>query len=98
MIQVFVNRKALPGWAIALVVAGSLSLKADYQDGAPLECVAIIESKGVAGSLDHLFVDATASRLFLANQANNTLDVMDLKPTSWCLPEGTVVQPVPLPK
>jgi DNA-binding beta-propeller fold protein YncE len=44
----------------------------------PLERVATIQSKGPNGSLDHLFVEATGSRLFLANQVNNTLDIIDL--------------------
>ena len=35
--------------------------------------------KGKAGGLDHLALDAKRDRLFLANKANNTLDVVDLK-------------------
>jgi DNA-binding beta-propeller fold protein YncE len=35
--------------------------------------------KGKAGNLDHLALDAKRDRLFLANKANNTLDIIDLK-------------------
>lgn len=45
----------------------------------PLERIAIIASKGKPGTLDHLFLDTHASRLFLTNQTNDTLDVIDLK-------------------
>lgn len=44
-----------------------------------LEPVKIIELKGKAGNLDHLALDAKRDRLFLANKANNTLDVVDLQ-------------------
>jgi len=38
-----------------------------------------IPLKGEAGNLDHVVVDSKNQRLFLANKANNTLDVVDLK-------------------
>jgi DNA-binding beta-propeller fold protein YncE len=44
-----------------------------------LELVQTIELKGKAGKLDHLALDAKRERLFLANKANGTLDVVDLK-------------------
>jgi DNA-binding beta-propeller fold protein YncE len=46
---------------------------------APLELVKAIELKGKAGNLDHLALDSKRDRLFLANTANNTLDVVDLQ-------------------
>jgi DNA-binding beta-propeller fold protein YncE len=49
------------------------------EDRQPLERIAAIDLQGAAGALDHLFVDSRSSRLFLANQSNNTLDVVDLK-------------------
>jgi hypothetical protein len=45
----------------------------------PLVLVQKIPLKGVVGNLDHLAVDAKGGRLFVANKANNTLDVVDLK-------------------
>jgi DNA-binding beta-propeller fold protein YncE len=45
----------------------------------PLERVATIPLKGKAGALDHLAIDSKNSRLFVANQSNDTLDVVDLK-------------------
>ncbi len=44
-----------------------------------LNLVQSIELKGKAGPLDHIAIDAKRDRLFLANKANNTLDVIDLK-------------------
>jgi DNA-binding beta-propeller fold protein YncE len=44
-----------------------------------LELVQKIDLKGKPGNLDHLALDARRERLFLANTANNTLDVVDLK-------------------
>jgi DNA-binding beta-propeller fold protein YncE len=44
-----------------------------------LELMQTIELKGKPGGLDHLAIDAKRERLFLANKANNTLDVVDLK-------------------
>jgi DNA-binding beta-propeller fold protein YncE len=41
--------------------------------------VQTIVLKGKAGKLDHLALDAKRGRLFLANTANGTLDVVDLK-------------------
>lgn len=41
--------------------------------------VQTIQLKGAEGGLDHVIVDAKNQRLFLANKANNTLDIVDLK-------------------
>jgi hypothetical protein len=46
---------------------------------AELELVQTIPLKGKAGNLDHLALDAKRERLLVANKANNTLDVVDLK-------------------
>jgi DNA-binding beta-propeller fold protein YncE len=45
----------------------------------PLERVATIPLQGKAGALDHLAADWSGSRLFVANQSNDTLDVVDVK-------------------
>jgi DNA-binding beta-propeller fold protein YncE len=50
--------------------------------------VQTIQLKGAVGNLDHLAVDARGGRLFVANKANNTLDVVDLK-------AGTLVRQIP---
>jgi DNA-binding beta-propeller fold protein YncE len=44
-----------------------------------LEFVKALQSKGKAGNLDHIAIDQKGERLFLANKANDTLDVFDLK-------------------
>jgi DNA-binding beta-propeller fold protein YncE len=44
-----------------------------------LELMQTIVLKGKAGGLDHVAIDAKRQRLFLANKANNTLDIIDLK-------------------
>jgi DNA-binding beta-propeller fold protein YncE len=68
----------------ALVVFGSqLAARA-----AELELVQTIVLKGKPGVLDHVAIDAKRDRLLVANKANNTLDVVDLK-------AGTLLKQVP---
>jgi DNA-binding beta-propeller fold protein YncE len=55
---------------------------------AELELVQTIPLKGKPGNLDHLALDAKRDRLLVANKANNTLDVVDLK-------TGALVKQVP---
>ncbi len=62
-------------WAAPLAVL-ALALAAP---AAELELVQTIPLKGKAGGLDHLALDAKRERLLVANKANNTLDVVDLK-------------------
>ena len=52
---------------------------AEPSASAPLERVATIPLAGPVGGLDHLALDARRGRLFVANTANNSLDVVDLK-------------------
>jgi hypothetical protein len=53
-----------------------------------LKLVQTIPLKGPAGRLDHLALDAKNGRLFVANMANSSLDVVDLK-------AGQLVKQVP---
>ena len=46
---------------------------------APLALVGTIDLPGVEGRIDHLAVDTSAQRLFLAALGNNTDEVLDLK-------------------
>jgi DNA-binding beta-propeller fold protein YncE len=46
---------------------------------AELELVQTIPLKGKPGNLDHLALDSKRDRLLIANKANDTLDVVDLK-------------------
>jgi DNA-binding beta-propeller fold protein YncE len=69
---------------LCCVVAAPLAvlvcaLAAPAADPSALELEKTIELKGKAGNLDHLALDAKRDRLFLANKANNTLDIIDLK-------------------
>jgi DNA-binding beta-propeller fold protein YncE len=64
--------------AAAALAALLLAAAAPAAD-APLELVQTIPSKGKAGKLDHLALDAKRDRLFLADKANNTVDILDLK-------------------
>jgi DNA-binding beta-propeller fold protein YncE len=61
---------------------------------AELELIQTIPLKGKAGSLDHLAIDLKGDRLFVANKANNTLDVVDLKAGKLVLqkPNQTAIQ------
>src|SRR5262249_5001326 len=52
---------------------------AGAEERQPLKRVGTIQLKGASGPLDHLLVDAKHARLFVANQSNDTLDVVDLK-------------------
>src|SRR5215472_2848428 len=61
---------------IALAAALVFALTAP---AAELELVQTIPLKGKSGGLDHLALDAKRERLFVANKANNTLDIVDLK-------------------
>src|SRR5262245_7932001 len=44
-----------------------------------LKLIRTIPLKGAAGRLDHLAIDLTHARLFVANLSNNSLDIVDLK-------------------
>jgi DNA-binding beta-propeller fold protein YncE len=66
-----VFRAAIPSLAVLL-----LALPAP---AAELELIQTIPLKGKAGNLDHVAIDLKGDRLFVANKANNTLDIVDLK-------------------
>jgi DNA-binding beta-propeller fold protein YncE len=60
----------------AVIAALALAVPAP---AAELELVQTIDLKGKPGGLDHVALDTKRDRLLLANKANNTLDVIDLK-------------------
>jgi DNA-binding beta-propeller fold protein YncE len=62
--------------AFILLACGAYARAADSP---PLERVQIISLRGPDGRLDHLALDARGGRLFVANMANSSLDVVDLK-------------------
>lgn len=66
-------------WAAAVALVGSLVAAASARAEGPLEKVQAIALSGPAGKLDHLALDARRGRLFVANTAHDTLDVVDLK-------------------
>src|SRR5438552_329344 len=68
--------RALAAVAVSLMI--TLGVGAE-EARPPLERIATIQLKGVAGTLDHLSADFDNARLFVANESNNTLDVVDLK-------------------
>ena len=76
-------------WSFAgpVLLAAALAVPSPVAADAALEPVQTIVLKGKAGKLDHLALDAKRDRLFLANKANNTLDVVDLK-------EGKLLQQI----
>jgi YVTN family beta-propeller protein len=64
----------------AVVMLGlMITLNARAEERPPLERIAAIGLKGKAGALDHLAADWKNSRLFVANQSNDSLDVVDVK-------------------
>ncbi len=67
---------------LLILISGSLLLLAcapGTQADATLELKQTIVLKGKAGNLDHLALDPKRKRLFVANKANNTLDIVDLQ-------------------
>jgi hypothetical protein len=62
--------------ALALLALGLLCRLAHA--GAPLELVASIPLPHVAGRIDHMALDASGRRLFVAALGNGTLEVIDL--------------------
>jgi DNA-binding beta-propeller fold protein YncE len=65
---------------MALSTALQVSRISSAESGSsPLERVRTIALEGPVGGLDHLAVDARRGRLFVANTANDSLDVVDLK-------------------
>jgi YVTN family beta-propeller protein len=75
-------------WFAVFVIVGLLNLglfaveekpRTGAEELEPLKHVDTIPLKGAAGPLDHLLVDTKHARLFVANQSNDSLDVVDLK-------------------
>jgi DNA-binding beta-propeller fold protein YncE len=68
----------LPWWCwnvlTLLVLSGWATAKAPA-----LQLIQTVDLKGPAGRLDHLALDANHGWLFVANMANSSLDVVDLK-------------------
>ncbi len=85
MNRIQVCRKVVCTLAVVLLV-GSAALSAD----APaLQLTKTVPLTGPAGKrLDHLALDSKRDRLFVANQGNNSLDVIDLK-------QGKVLKSIP---
>jgi hypothetical protein len=65
-------------WLAGAVALATLAASGAARAG-ELELVQTIELQGKPGALDHVALDAKRDRLFLANKANNSLDVIDLK-------------------
>lgn len=62
----------------AIILLGASALPA-AKPGSELTLIQTIQLKGAEGGLDHVIVDVKNQRLFLADKANNTLDIVDLK-------------------
>ena len=71
-----------------LVVIAIIASQVAAADPAALELVQTIDLKGPAGKLDHFSLDTKRDRLLVANQINNTLDIVDLK-------AGKLLQQIP---
>jgi DNA-binding beta-propeller fold protein YncE len=61
-----------------VVILGLMTLSVRAEEQQPLERVATIPLQGKAGALDHMAADWKGSRLFVSNQSNDTLDVVDV--------------------
>jgi DNA-binding beta-propeller fold protein YncE len=62
----------------ALLAVLSAAAGAPAAEKPALELLQTLVLKGPAGRLDHLALDAKRQRLFVANMANSTLDIVDL--------------------
>ncbi|HZU34661.1 MAG TPA: YncE family protein [Gemmataceae bacterium] len=71
-----IGRRAI-AWTLALSLYSAMALHAG--DTPRLERVGTIRLKGPGGRLDHLAIDHRHGRLFVANMANSSLDIVDLK-------------------
>jgi hypothetical protein len=74
--------------AVALTAALVRTASSAGEDSSFMKKVQTISLKGPAGRLDHLALDAKHQRLFVANMANASLDVVDLK-------EGKLIKQIP---
>jgi DNA-binding beta-propeller fold protein YncE len=78
------NRRRCRHWKIvgalgALILAVLIPGDVSAAESPPLERVRTIALRGPIGGLDHLAVDAKRGRLFVANTAGGSLDVVDLE-------------------
>jgi hypothetical protein len=64
---------------LSLALIGLIVPGARAEERGALKRLSTIELKGASGLLDHLLVDIKHGRLFVANQSNDTLDVVDLR-------------------
>jgi BASS family bile acid:Na+ symporter len=71
-----------------LLVSLALAALGVAAEPVSLELIQTIPLKGAAGRLDHLAIDAKGKRLFVSNQSNNSLDIVDLE-------AGKLVKQVP---
>jgi DNA-binding beta-propeller fold protein YncE len=80
-VSLAVSRNRLSWGSRAAVVAAAALQWAAWAaaDEPPLRRVQTIPLQGPAGRLDHLALDGKHGRLFVANMANASLDVVDLK-------------------
>src|SRR5579864_6214419 len=56
---------------------------AGAQNSAPLQLVQTIPMPNVKGRIDHMDVDVTGKRLFVAGLENGSLEVVDLQAGKW---------------
>jgi DNA-binding beta-propeller fold protein YncE len=61
------------------LTASVLTPSVNAEDPPPLQLVRKIALKGPVGGLDHLALNAKRARLFVADTANGSLDIVDLK-------------------
>src|SRR5215212_7760234 len=64
---------------VCTCLVGLIAVPAQAADPAPLELIQTIDLKGPVGKLDHFALDTKRDYLLVANQINNSLDVVDLK-------------------
>jgi len=76
-----VTRRRLLLWITGLFLAPVLSIHP--QDKPPLKLIQKIPLPNVKGRMDHMDIDVTGQRLFVAGLENGTLEVVDLRTGKW---------------
>src|SRR5262249_52854107 len=75
----YLGQLGFSAWATSVLIALSWAFPLTAAEPVSLKLLETIPLKGPEGRLDHLALDAHNARLFVANMANSSLDIVDLK-------------------
>jgi DNA-binding beta-propeller fold protein YncE len=81
--EVVAMKKSLSIWMTALLSLFAFASPTPAQDKATLRLVQTIPMPNVKGRIDHMDVDVTGKRLFVAGLENGSVEVIDLQAGRW---------------